>query len=69
MHPFEISSALPSLLAGILMIILFFCSSVNLSVIGVEMNPGAIRLQVIPLAATSKAIDFVRPDKADLEAE
>ena len=28
-------------------------------IIGVDMNPGAIRLQVIPRAATSKAIDFV----------
>ena len=69
MHPLEISSALPNLLAGILTMILFFCSSVSLSVIGVDMKPGAIRLQVIPLAATSNAIDFVRPDKADLEAE
>ena len=63
MQPFEISSELPSLLAGILTIILFFCSSVSLSVIGVDINPGAMRLQVIPRAATSKAIDFVRPIK------
>ena len=50
-------------------IILFFCSSVSFSVIGVDINPGAMRLQVIPLVATSRAIDFVKPDNADLEAE
>ena len=48
--------------------IFFFWSSESLSVIGVEINPGAIRLQVMPRLATSKAIDLVKPAKADFEA-
>ena len=68
-QPLAISSTSPNLLTGIFTIILLFCSSVSLSVIGVDINPGAIRLHVIPRAATSKAIDLVKPINADLEAE
>ena len=33
------------------------------------MKPGAIRLHVIPRDATSNAIDFVKPTRADLDSQ
>ena len=41
----------------------------NLSVIGVFINPGAIQLTVIPLLATSDAIDFEKAKSPAFEAE
>ena len=68
-HPLETSSTLPNRFTGMFLIILFFWSSVSLSVIGLDIKPGAIRLQVIPRPATSKAIDFVKRMSPDLVSD
>ena len=63
------SIGIPSLLIGILEIIFSLCSSVRLLVIAEETKPGAIAFTVIPLEATSKARDFVKPIIPAFEAQ
>ena len=46
-----------------------FCASVRSPVIAVMMKPGATQLAVIPLDATSLAMDLVIPASPALEAE
>ena len=63
------SFGVPSLFTGMLDIIFSLWSSVSLSVMADEIKPGAIAFTVMPLEATSKAKDFVKPIIPDFEAQ
>ena len=65
---FAISLDCPILPLGICDKNLFFTSVLNWSVMDVSIHPGATQLAVIPLDATSFAIDLVSPIKPDFEA-
>ena len=65
---YAISSAVPVLPTGIFFNNSYFISWGNSFVISVSIQPGAIQFTVIPLEATSLAIDCVNPIRPAFDA-